>query len=155
MPNSSSRIRKTSSPVENAAKRLRKNSTPAEQALWQVLKGGKLAGLKFRRQHPVGNFILDFYCPAHKLVIEVDGAIHQTQVEYDSARTIQLETYGYTVLRFQNEMVLHQIETVLAKILQTVLTRNIVISPSPPAPLPIPGEGSKKRELISLNSIDI
>ncbi|MBC6430719.1 DUF559 domain-containing protein [Nostoc sp. HG1] len=61
-------------------------------------------GFKFRRQHPVGRFILDFYCPVCQLVIELDGAIHDNQTNYDADRTKYLETYGYKVLRFQNEV---------------------------------------------------
>jgi Protein of unknown function (DUF559) len=67
-----------------------------------------------------GNFILDFYCAAHKLVVEVDGGIHETQIEYDAARTTELESYGYKIVRFTNEVVLHQLETVLAEILQAI-----------------------------------
>jgi very-short-patch-repair endonuclease len=122
MSDSSARIRGTTTSIDNAAKQLRKTLTPAEQQLWQALRGGKLAGLKFRRQHPVGNFILDFYCAAHKLVVEVDGGIHETQIEYDAARTNELESYGYKIVRFTNEVVLHQLETVLAEILQAVKT---------------------------------
>jgi very-short-patch-repair endonuclease len=120
MSDPSARIRGTSASIDNAAKQLRRNLTPAEQQLWDALRGGKLAGLKFRRQHPVGNFILDFYCAAHKLVVEVDGGIHETQIEYDATRTSELEGYGYTIVRFTNEVVLHQIETVLAEILQAI-----------------------------------
>ena len=85
------RIRGTSLPVEAAARRLRHNLTPAEQALWKVLRGRQLMGLKFRCQHPLGRFILDFYCPAHKLIIEVDGASHHARAEYDLVRTEQLQ----------------------------------------------------------------
>jgi very-short-patch-repair endonuclease len=119
MSDSSSRIRGTTPSIETAAKELRQRSTPAEQKLWQALRGGKLAGLKFRRQYPVGNFILDFYCSACKLAVELDGAIHQTQLEYDAARTAQLEAYGYKVLRFSNAAVVQQLETVLTDIRQT------------------------------------
>jgi very-short-patch-repair endonuclease len=127
MPNSVPRIRGTIPQVETAAKQLRKNLTPAEKELWQALRRGNLAGLKFRRQHPVGNFILDFYCPACKLVIELDGGIHLDRVEYDAARTTELESHGYTVLRFQNQEVIDELETVLEKILQMALA----LSPNP------------------------
>jgi very-short-patch-repair endonuclease len=120
MANSSPRIRGASEWIGSAAKRLRKRLTPAEKRLWQELRAGRLAGLKFRRQHPVGRFILDFYCPEYKLVIEVDGKIHETQMEYDAARTAQLELYGYKVLRFENDVVIYQIETVLTEILQAI-----------------------------------
>jgi very-short-patch-repair endonuclease len=137
MSNPFVRIRGTAASIDDAAKRLRKTLTPAEHHLWQALKGSKLAGLKFRRQHPVGNFILDFYCAAHKLVVEVDGGIHETQIEYDAARTTELESYGYTIVRFTNEVVLHQRETVLAAILQAV-ELHIALIPQPL--LPILGE---------------
>jgi very-short-patch-repair endonuclease len=78
MPKSSARIRGTTPEIEAAAIELRKKLTPSEKQLWQALRGGKLGGFKFRRQHPVGRFILDFYCPVCKLVIELDGAIHDT-----------------------------------------------------------------------------
>jgi very-short-patch-repair endonuclease len=127
MSNSPARVRGTITSIETAAKKLRKAQTPTEKMLWKALKGGKLAGLKFRRQHPVGNFILDFYCPAYKLAIEVDGEIHQTQMDYDAARTTQLEAHGYTVIRFSNEAVMQDVEKILTKILQAV----DALSPSP------------------------
>jgi very-short-patch-repair endonuclease len=136
MSDSSDRIRGTTASVDNAAKQLRKTLTPAEQHLWQALRGGKLAGLKFRRQHPVGNFILDFYCAAHKLVVEVDGGIHVTQIKYDTARTTELETHGYTIVRFTNEVVLHQLETVLAEILQALEPHSVRDTEEPLAPSP-------------------
>jgi very-short-patch-repair endonuclease len=141
MSNPSDRIRGTIASIDNAAKQLRKTLTPAEQQLWQALRGGKLAGLKFRRQHPVGNFILDFYCAAHKLVVEVDGGIHETQIEYDAARTTELESYGYTIVRFTNEVVLHQLETVLAEILQVVETHSVREIEESLAPSPKLGRG--------------
>ncbi|MEH2373754.1 endonuclease domain-containing protein [Nostoc sp.] len=113
MPKSSARIRGTTPEIEAAAIQLRKKLTPSEKQLWQALRGGKLGGFKFRRQHPVGRFILDFYCPVCKLVIELDGAIHDNQTDYDADRTKYLETYNYKVLRFQNEEVMQQLEKVL------------------------------------------
>jgi very-short-patch-repair endonuclease len=91
--------------------------TPAEQRLWQALQGRRLGGLRFRRQHPVGPFILDFYCPACRLVIEVDGGVHDGQVEYDEARTQQLAAHGYRVFRFRNEEVMTDLPAVLSRIL--------------------------------------
>ena len=70
------RIRGTTPEIEQAARKLRNNLTTAEALLWSALRNKQLAGLRFRCQHPVGNFILDFYCPSLKLVIEVDGRIH-------------------------------------------------------------------------------
>jgi very-short-patch-repair endonuclease len=119
MPKDSPRIRGTTQQTEEAARRLRQQLTPAEDQLWSALRGRQLLGLKFRCQHPVGRFIVDFYCPSCKLVIEVDGDIHTQQKAYDEARTEQLESYGYRVLRFTNEEVLNDLQTVLTCIVQT------------------------------------
>jgi very-short-patch-repair endonuclease len=129
MPKSSARIRGTTPEIEAAAIELRKKLTPSEKQLWQALRGGKLGGFKFRRQHPVGRFILDFYCPVCKLVIELDGAIHNNQTDYDADRTKYLETHGYKVLRFHNEEVMQQLEKVLDFILEAALA--LTPSPSP------------------------
>ena len=113
-----SRIRGTTPEIEAAARRLRRNMTPAEKKLWQALKGKKLGGLKFRTQHPVGPLILDFYCPACKLVVELDGGVHEEQAEYDEARTRHLNEYNYRVIRFRNEEVLEDLPPVLEQILE-------------------------------------
>jgi very-short-patch-repair endonuclease len=110
------RIRGISPKIQEAAKQLRKNLTPAESLLWQKLRSKQLDGLKFRCQHPVGSFILDFYCPALKLVIEIDGKSHQNQQEYDQARTDQLSYYGYHVVRFTNEEIFQDVDKVVEKI---------------------------------------
>jgi very-short-patch-repair endonuclease len=110
------RIRGTTPEIEAAARNMRRNMTPAEQVLWEALKGRQVAGLKFRCQHPVGPFILDFYCPARKLVVEVDGGVHDGQAEYDEARTQQLNDYGYQVLRFRNDEVLNNLDSVLVRV---------------------------------------
>jgi very-short-patch-repair endonuclease len=112
-----SRIRGTTPEVEDAAWRLRRNITPAENKLWEALRGKQLAGLKFCAQHPVGPFILDFYCPACKLVVELDGGVHEDQAAYDEARTRQLNDYGYKVMRFRNEEVMRDLPAVLEQIL--------------------------------------
>ncbi len=121
------RIRGTTPEIEAAARCLRRNMTPAEKKLWEALKGKKLSGLKFRAQHPVGPFILDFYCPVCKLVIELDGGVHEGQAEYDETRTQQLKDYGYRVIRFRNEEVLTDLPSVLQRILQAARS-----SPPPP-----------------------
>ena len=117
MEKTTNRIRGTMPEIEVAAKRLRKNLTPAEQLLWEALKGRQLNGLKFRCQHPVGLFILDFCCPQCKLVVELDGEVHDNQGEYDTARTEKLQAYGYRVLRFRNEEVFNNLPLVLERIL--------------------------------------
>ena len=116
------RIRNTTPEIEQAARKLRKNLTPAEARLWLTLRNRQFEGLRFRCQHPVGNFILDFYCPACKLVVEVDGEIHDRQGDYDDARTSKLAGYGYKVLRFSNEQVLNDLPEVLAKIKQVAFS---------------------------------
>ncbi len=115
------RIRGTTPEIEQTARKLRKNLTAAEARLWAALKNRQLEGLRFRRQHPVGNFVLDFYCPACKLVVEVDGEIHDRQKEYDAARTAKLAEYGYKVLRFSNQRVINELPQVLAEIRHVAL----------------------------------
>lgn len=117
------RIRGTTPRIEQAARQLRQHLTPAEAQLWSTLNCRQLAGLKFRCQHPVGRFIVDFYCPSCKLVIEVDGDIHLQQEASDEARTEKLRSFGYQVLRFTNEDVLSDLQTVLARILQAAEVR--------------------------------
>jgi len=111
------RIRGTTVEVEEAARRLRRNMTPAEQKLWEALKGRQVAGLKFRCQHPVGPFVLDFYCPERRLVVELDGGIHEMLENRDQARTAQLADYGYHVIRFRNDEVFDDLDSVLERIL--------------------------------------
>jgi very-short-patch-repair endonuclease len=105
------RIRGTTPEIENAARQLRHRLTPAETKLWQALKNRQLGD-----QHPIGRFIVDFYCPACRLIIEIDGGIHQLQQEYDLARTDHLQEYGHTVMRFSNEVVENDLDSVLATI---------------------------------------
>ena len=91
--------------------------TPAEIKLWQRLRGHQVRGAHFRKQHPVGNFIVDFFCATAKLVIEIDGDVHALQQEYDAERTQWLNAqHRYRVIRFTNDDVLHNIEAVLEAI---------------------------------------
>jgi very-short-patch-repair endonuclease len=115
------RIRGTTPEIEQAAKDLRRARTPAETILRRALRNKQLGGLRFRFQHPVGPFILDFYCPQHRLVVEVDGAVHDDpdQHIHDEARTEQLAAYGYRVIRFRNREVLDDLSGVLQRILET------------------------------------
>jgi very-short-patch-repair endonuclease len=119
----SDRIRGTTRQIEQAARRLRQQLTPAESALWSALRGRQLEGLKFRCQHPVGRFIVDFYCPSCKLVIEVDGGIHTQQQDYDQDRTEKLQRFSYYVLRFTNDEVMNDLETILSRIVQVAKVR--------------------------------
>ena len=112
----SPRIRGVAGAVQQAALLLRADMTPAEARLWEALRAKRLNGLRFRTQHPVGKFVLDFYCPACKLAIELDGSVHDENAEQDAARTGHLEAYGYRVLRFSNEQVMAELPAVLAQI---------------------------------------
>ena len=105
--------------------------TSAEQKLRQHLRNRHLFELKFRRQHPVGRFILDFYCNEYLLIVEVDGGIHELQTERDQLRTEWLQQQGYKVIRFKNEDVIFNIEGVLTEIAQSLWKNRIVLIPSP------------------------
>jgi very-short-patch-repair endonuclease len=109
------RIR-TSEQIQERARELRKAMTPAEVKLWLALRKRQVNGLKFRRQHPIGSFIVDFYCAEHRLVVEIDGKIHHHQHQADSDRSSVLADLGYRVIRFSNEMVENDIGSVLSVI---------------------------------------
>ena len=104
--------------LKELRQQLRNNAIPAECKLWNRLKQKQLVGRKFRRQNSVGDYILNFYCPAEKLCIELDGAYHftSTQRQLDELRTEYLNSLNITVLRFNNEEVLENIEAVLEAI---------------------------------------
>ena len=110
------RIRGVSQPVQALALALRREQTPEEILLWDALRDRQLDGTKFRRQAPMGKFILDFYAPVCKLVIELDGAQHLAQAERDAERTACLAAYGMRVLRFTNAQIHGDMEGVLAAI---------------------------------------
>jgi len=111
------------------AREMRANPTQGEKALWQQLKGKKL-NVKFRQQHLIADFIVDFVCLTHRLVIEVDGKIHENQVEKDAERTRLLEEAGFKVIRFTNEEVLNDIDNVLNKILEELANQKYTLSNS-------------------------
>ena len=100
------------------ARDLRKNMTPAEKILWNELRRKSIGGIKFRRQHPINRFIVDFFCYEAMLVIEVDGGIHLNldQKERDEMRTFILNEFGIKVIRFTNEEIIENIESVLERI---------------------------------------
>ena len=100
------------------ARELRKNLTGAEKALWDELKENKFNGLHFRRQHPISKFIVDFYCHQYSLVIELDGGVHLKEdvAERDEGREYELKKLGIKILRFKNEEILSNIESVLHRI---------------------------------------
>lgn len=98
------------------ARELRKNMTPAEKILWRALRDRRFRNFKFRRQVPIERFIVDFLCMQHRLVIELDGGIHDTQKEYDEEREEYLEHMNYKIIRFRNEEVFDDLPSVLEKI---------------------------------------
>ncbi len=100
---------------------LRSHATKAEQILWQGLKTRSCAGVKFRRQHGIGPFIVDFYCPKHKLVIEVDGSSHAHTQQYDNNRQMQIEALGLQIMRFTNEEVIENPDRVIECIERIIL----------------------------------
>jgi cyclase len=103
------------------AKHLRKNMTDAETVLWSYLKDS-ITGFKFRRQHPIGLYIADFYCHKVKLIIEVDGSVHNDPdiKEADDARQKELEGWGYTIIRFTNQKVIEKPEGVIKIIIEKI-----------------------------------
>jgi len=132
--------------TNNLQRSLRKGMTDAEQALWRILRGRQVDGIKFRRQHPFGNYILDFVCLENKLIIEVDGGQHVEQAEYDEVRTRQLQRAGFHVLRLWNNEVLLEIEAVKEKIWMTVHGIQHQPHPHPHPNLPLEGEGTKSKD---------
>ncbi|WP_262733584.1 MULTISPECIES: endonuclease domain-containing protein [Gaetbulibacter] len=104
--------------LEERRKELRKNLTPAEATLWKHLQRKQLKGRKFRRQHSITNFIVDFYCASEKLIIELDGAYHLdfAQQNYDYERTQVLEGLGFKIIRFENKLVFENLTEVLEEI---------------------------------------
>jgi len=116
-----------------ASRNLRKNQTPAELAFWNKVKDKKIFGLKFLRQHPLFYeyyskkkfFIADFYCKDLKLIVEIDGGIHEQQAEYDNIRSEILETQkNFTVKRYTNEAVLNDINKVMINLKAAIYNNN-------------------------------
>lgn len=119
------------------AQEMRKNPTESEKTLWNILRKFRYKGYIFRRQHPVDIFIADFYCHKLKLIVEVDGDIHESDqsMEYDDGRSAELEKYGLRIIRFSNDQVLKETDKVASQILTYITS---LPSPSPP------GEGDKR-----------
>ena len=98
------------------ARKLRRETTESERFLWKHIRDRQLAGLKFRRQHPIGRYVADFGCEEEKLVVELDGGQHADNVDHDEQRTQYIEKFGYRVVRYWNSEVLSNIEGVMADI---------------------------------------
>jgi purine nucleoside phosphorylase/very-short-patch-repair endonuclease len=131
--------------IKPLASEKRKAPTPAEDRLWQKLRNKQINSHKFRRQHPIDRFIVDFFCAEAKLVIEVDGAIHDYTKEEDALRTEFLESLGLRVIRFTNESIFRDLEATLASIRRELTPANEPILKPKNAPLISPphrnGEG--------------
>jgi very-short-patch-repair endonuclease len=104
-------------PPNEHARELRRDATDAERRLWSALRDRRLRGYRFRRQHPIGNYIVDFVCTRHRLIVEADGSQHADS-DADRRRTARLESEGWRVLRFWNNDILANTEGVVLAILQ-------------------------------------
>lgn len=102
------------------AKRMRTDATDAERKMWQMLRAGRLQAHKFRRQQPLGDYIVDFVCFERRLIVEIDGGQHLDNVESDALRTTWLESQGYRVKRYWNHDVLKQPDAVTEDILRAL-----------------------------------
>ena len=122
------------------ARQLRAAMTDAERRLWQSLRLRQFNGYKFRRQHPLGSYVVDFVCVEAKLVVEVDGGQHSERQDYDTSRTEWLRQRGFRVVRFWNHEVMTDIDAV-----QAVIWEALHIDSQPPSqPYPFQGEGAKE-----------
>jgi very-short-patch-repair endonuclease len=101
---------------------MRKEPTPAERVLWLRLRSNK-TGFHFRRQHVVNGFVVDFYCHAVGLVVEIDGGVHDGQHEADTARTLVLQRLGLEVLRFRNDEILQRLDQAVRRICEECVIR--------------------------------
>ena len=137
--------------IRQKAKQLRSNSTDAERNLWAHIRNRRLEGWKFRRQLPIGRFIVDFACAELRIIVEIDGGQHAEQVIYDLNRTKILQSKGYQVVRYWNNEVLGNIEGVIEALTLTLSQRERELSPSPSGrgisnPLSPGGEGRGEGE---------
>ncbi len=114
--------------AKDKARALRAQMTDAETLMWQQLRGRRFQGFKFRRQRPLGPYILDFVCLEAGLVIEIDGGQHAEQLAYDQARTALIESHQLTVIRFWNHEVMNDTAAVLENIWQTLQTLTPALS---------------------------
>ena len=129
-----------------SARRMRKAPTEAENLLWERVRNRQAQGLKFRRQHPIDRFIVDFCCPEKKLIVELDGKVHLGTCEGDEVRQKYLNNLGFNIIRFSNEQVTHSIDAVLTEIGRALKGRDqskssIAAAPTAP-PLHANGEGA-------------
>jgi len=128
---------------------MREQMTDAETLPWRILRNRRLAGAKFRRQHPLGRYILDIYCDEKKLCVELDGGQHADTVSYDHQREARLPAQGSQVLRFWTNVVLTQTEVVVEAIYQAVI---VVVPTSPLTPVPA---GAQEQHLRPFSGVNV
>jgi very-short-patch-repair endonuclease len=134
--------------MTEVARQFRKEPTPSEDILWQALRGRKLEGRKFKRQQPIGPFIVDFFCGAERLIVEVDGGVHDSQQVADQQRQELLESLGLRFVRVSSELVETKLDQALAIVRQAFDPHPLTPSPKAgeggqdPAPLSLPGRGA-------------
>src|SRR5262249_23758608 len=109
--------------------KLRRAQTDAERRMWMLLRDRRISGVKFRRQHPIGAYVVDFFCAEARLIIEIDGGHHASNQDADVARSRVLEAAGYRVLRFWNNEVLGNTAGVLHRIVEAVMAPPPTLSP--------------------------
>jgi very-short-patch-repair endonuclease len=119
------------------ARQLRSKQTDTENLLWSRLRAHRLSGLKFRRQQPIGVYVVDFLCPEKKLIVELDGGQHRERADYDQGRDGWLQAEGYTVLRYWNSEVMENLECVPEEIGRVAG----VFAETPPSPQPLLPQG--------------
>jgi very-short-patch-repair endonuclease len=131
--------------LRHFARFLRRESTDAEKKLWDILRSNQLGGFKFRRQHPVAGFILDFYCSSERLGIELDGGQHNDAgvIEYDASCAAKLEGLGVRLIRFWDHDVLRNAQGVAEEVYRHLINERPSPQPSPG----VPGEGEKLETL--------
>ncbi|TAE27337.1 MAG: endonuclease domain-containing protein [Cytophagales bacterium] len=114
------------SSMKSIRRELRQTATEAEEVLWEQLRERRFIGLKFKRQVSIGNFVVDFYCPSHELVVEIDGSVHDDVAvrENDELRQQALESLGLTVIRITNDEVGSDMEAVLEKLRQFLIKKD-------------------------------
>ena len=122
---------------------LRRRLTEPEQLLWKQLRNRQLLGFKFRRQHPIGPYVADFACLNSRLVIELDGRLHDKYTAYDETRTTFLETKGFTVVRFRNIEIYRQRSAVLATIQAALIAQSRATIEAHKYPTPSPPGGGR------------
>jgi len=124
-------LKRVTNPTRKRAIDLRRNATNPEQLLWSILCRRQLGGLKFRRQHPIEPYMVDFYCSSPNIVDELDGESHEGRQAYDKQRADHLNKLGLKILRFTNDDVIHNLEGVAH-----VILRECGINPDEPSPSP-------------------